>query len=213
MINDNISISEFIHKLRKEGIDKGKKAEFNLIKKAQLEASKIILKAKEEAKNIILFAEEEKVFIRKQFSIELKMAFRDFILSFSEKIKQRIMIPVIRHDVYKVLNDINFFKECLFFLIKEHVKSKNVQLEVKISKEFLLKLNQYFSVNISERISIKDKVFFSSKEGIEGFILFKKGSNYYWDFTVSTVVSEILKLIDPSFKKHFLNEINISDIL
>lgn len=173
------------------------------IKSAHLEASAIIDAAHKKAAQIIADATQKSVDDQRKISQELEMAARDFSLKFSERLKEQFFFPVIRESVRATLKEPNFLREVLGRLIVAFVRDSKSSIDVLVSKELKTTLAAFFAGGAFDQLDKNADFRLIDEEGLEGFVLIRRGEHFVWDFRVDTIAKELTRLVEPSLRKYF----------
>jgi V/A-type H+/Na+-transporting ATPase subunit E len=203
MKNSNSGIDQLIERVRIEAIDKAKIECDEMLAKAKIEAQKIIDHAQKKTSLLLKQAETAMNMERQKLFKELELATRDFIVEIDIRLREQMFFPVIKETVRANLKEPGFLKEVLEKLIIEYVKEEPSNLDVLVPKELRTMLAAYFAGAVFDRLDKKCDVRLLDDNGIEGFVLIKRGEHYVWDFRVETIAQELMRLVEPSLKKYF----------
>lgn len=185
------------------------------ITKAHQEANMIKQKALQEAKDIINQAEIKAVKLvneaenkindeRDLFSKEMQLAARDFCLQLSERLRQQMILPIIKEKVRATLKEPLFLQEVLTKLCIDCVKENVNNIDILLSRELKITLSSFMQSAIFDHLEKNPSIRLKDEEGLEGFLLIKRDDSYVWDFRLDTVAKEIMRLIEPHLRKYFI---------
>lgn len=196
-------VDQLIQRIRQEAIAKAQHERDDIVKKAHADAQAILDKARADAAKLVddarTFAAQEK----RKLQAELELSARDFAIKLNERLKEQMLFPAIKESVRITVKEPTFLKETLERLIVEYVKTNPCNLDVLVPKELKTTLATYFAATIFDKLDNKSDVRIIDEDGIEGFVLLKRGEHYVWDFRVETISQELLRLIEPSLRKYF----------
>ncbi len=196
-------VDQLIQRIRKETIDKAHLERDEIIKKAHTEANAIIEQAVNESKRLVAETSAHIAQEKRKLSAELELAARDFSLKLAERLKEQLFFPSIRENIRITVKEPGFLKETLTRVITEYVKTNAGSLDIIVPKELRTTLATYFAAAIFDNLDKKCDVRLVDEDGVEGFVLIKRGEHYVWDFRAQTISEELVRLIEPSLRKYF----------
>lgn len=203
MSKQESGIDSLIQRIKKDAVDKVHLEREEILKKAHAEAKAIvdaaILKSEALVTQTNVYINNEK----RKMTAELELAARDFSVKLAERIKDQLFFPAIRENIRITVKEPNFLKEILQRLITDYVKTNASSLDILVPKELKTTLATYFAGAIFDALDKKCDLRLIDEEGIEGFVLIKRGEHYVWDFRVQTISEELIRLIEPSLRKYF----------
>jgi vacuolar-type H+-ATPase subunit E/Vma4 len=197
-------VDQLIERVKTQGIEKALEEGARHKKAAIEEAEEIIRTAKKEALGIIKDAKAQIDHERDLFTKEIQLAARDFCLKLSERLRKQLILPVIKENVRATLKEPSFLKEVLIKLCVDYVKENPSSLDVLVPKELKITLSSFMQAAICDYLDKNPPIRLIDEEGLDGFILLKREDNYIWDFRVTTVAEEIMRLLDPFLRKYFV---------
>lgn len=194
-------VAELIGRLKKDGIDAGEAEKRRLLEEAEKKAAAIVAEAKTKADQLLQSAKQERDRQKQQLEAELQMAARDFVLRFSDRIKQQVIHPVVADPVKAVLDDAGFLKATLKDLCVKYAES-GADIEVALSPETRAKLEGFFTGELKSALGGRE-LSLVDENGLVGFRLAKKGDSFAWDFSLDAVAQELMRLVDPTLRGFF----------
>lgn len=203
---NNLNSDQLIEPIKNEVTAKAHQ-EANMIK-ALKEAEDIIKQAKIKALDMLNEAQREINDERNLFNQEMKLAARDFCLQLSERLRQQMILPIIKAKVRVTLKEPLFLQEVLTKLCVDCVKENVNNIDVLLSRELKITLSSFIQSAIFDHLEKNPSIRLKDEEGLEGFLLIKRDDNYVWDFRLDTVAKEIMRLIEPHLRKYFIIDFN-----
>lgn len=197
-------VDQLIERVKQDGLEKANKERDAILQKAQKEAEAIIEAAKANAQKLLLDAKRHQEQERFALEKELELAARDFSLKLSEYLRNQMMFPVIKESVRLTLKEPQFLADVLKRLVVEYVKDSQSSIDVLVPKEMRTSLAAFFAGAAFDALEQNDNLRLKDENGLEGFVLIKRGENYVWDFRVETVALELMRLVEPQLKKYFM---------
>lgn len=132
------------------------------------------------------------------------MVTRDFLLVFSKKIKNSIIIPTTKKYIRNIIKDDDFFKSCLQNILNNFLDEKNKNIFILMNNDNKNEIIEFFTHKIFKKILENNKINFGFTDEFEGFKIIKKDDKLIWDFTVETLTQEVSKIIEPHLIKYFI---------
>jgi vacuolar-type H+-ATPase subunit E/Vma4 len=177
----------------------------NILKLARLDAEKIMTASKEEAERILDTARREADNHRKQMTVDLETAARNFLIMVEERLEQAVVDPVIEENLKPLLSDREFLAKMIEELLvgfnrqggHEHrieillPETKQAELETWFLQKFHNKTSQSLDIRFTDKIS------FGFKIGVAG-----AGNHINFSDGLIQVFSEFCS---PRFRKHFFS--------
>lgn len=204
-------LSELIQRLKHDGIVAGENEKDKIVEAAKNECQKLLDQATKKANKILSAAELECAAKKSQLGSELRMAARDFLLDFKNKLKRRVIKPSVSHKIEGVLKDTDFIKDCLKEMILECTKSDSGHLEALVSSKTEEKLVSFFKDELSSAMTNGALPCLQGEEGLLGFKLKMGGQNFVWDFSAEAISQEISRLVDPELANFLMGEEEIEE--
>lgn len=203
MSKQESGIDQLIQRVRSEGVEKAQNQSEEIIDEAERRARAIIEDAHRNAQKIISDAMVSKSDDKRLLGRELEFAARDFSLKIGERLKEQFYFPNIRESVRATLKEPDFLKQVLSRLIVEYVRDNPCNLDVLVPKELKTTLAAFFASGVFDRLDNDCDIRLLDEEGLEGFVLIRRGEHYVWDFRVDTIAEELTRLVEPSLRKYF----------
>ncbi|HAN31736.1 MAG TPA: hypothetical protein DCQ06_09090 [Myxococcales bacterium] len=187
-------IADLIAKIKTDGVDAGQQAKLRIVDDAKTEAAKILADAHAEAETIKKQAEREALTINKRLQSELKMAARDFVFRFQERLSTQAIMPATSEAASKALQDSALIGRVLDGVL-QHLEDE--------SGGFIATINPVLRAEVEAAISAHiqaSKVELVDELGLNGFKLQKKGEHFVWDFSADAVARELARLVEPGLR-------------
>ncbi len=192
----DVKLDSLIEKIRKEGIEEGKKTADELIREAKAKAEKIVADAKKEAEAIVEEGKKQASHFQANAEADIKQAARNTELLLKEKILG-IFDQVFKKEVDQTLKP-EFMAELIQKLITEWVKGREV--EVIVSKDDKKKLETLLFKGLKKEL--KDSIVLRvSPEVSSGFRIGIKEEQVFYDFTDDAIVDVMRSLMSPKLKE------------
>lgn len=206
MAERTLGISELIQRLKHDGIVAGENEKGKLVEAAKTECQKLLDQATKKANEIILAAEMEIAAKKSQMDSELKMAARDFLLEFKNKLKQRVIKPTLKNKIEGVLTDADFIKDCLKEIMVECTKNGSSHLEALVSTKTIEKLVRFFKDELNTAMINGALPCFKGDNQLLGLKLKMDGQNFVWDFSADAISHELSRLVDSELATYLMGE-------
>jgi len=191
-------VEDFIKKLRKKGVNEGKKKAEALITEAEERADKIIFDANKRAEEIIATAEATSSKLEQSAKDAIQIAFRDSILELKNNI-QESFIKEIKHIVKKEVSDKKVIKEMIMKVVEESVsKDKTEILVADAIKEGDLDLAAYSVTKAMIKNGVELKTFIS--HDTKGILVKKSRRGIEVDLTDKSLSELLLEHLLPRYK-------------
>ena len=192
----DVKLENLIEKIKKEGVEGGRKASEEMIQKAALDADGMIKKAKREAEGIVKEAEKEAARFRKNAELAVKQAARDSELLLKEKVTQ-LLDSLLKGEIIRALSP-DVMKELIVKMIGKWSGKEGV--EIVLSEKDRKQLKDVILTSLKKEI--KETVTIQVSQDIaHGFRIGLKGKNIYYDFSDESI-SEMLKLfLNPDIQE------------
>lgn len=196
-------INDLIQRIKEDGVAKGKAEHERLLGEAQDQAARILSDARAEADALKARAEEECETLKRRTESEMRLAVRDFVAEFGDRIRARLIQPTIAAHVTDVLKDPEFLKQALSAIAQDMIASGGGSLEVVVSPEHKEQLGGYFTQALTDRLKGIAGMDLGAERGMTGFRLRREGEAFTWDFTLDAVVGELARLVEPELRPFF----------
>lgn len=198
-------IAELISHLKRDGVEAGEAEKARILKSARDEADAILADAKRRASQILDEARAEADKQRAQLTSELRMAARDFMLSFQERLRRQVTLPLVEERLRGALGDPEFLKAALKELLARFAEQGASGMEVVVDAELRQKLDAAFLKELEAAMK-GGRVSISDEQGLVGFRLVPQGETFAWDFSLEAMARELAQLVDPALKRCFTLE-------
>jgi len=196
-------INKLIDRIKSEGIQAGEAEQERLVTAASQEAERILADAHRKAETLLADAQQKASELRQRTDADLRLAVRDFVAAFQERIRSHLIKPVISEQTAKTLEDPTFLSSTLEAICKGYVQSGGGGIEATVSEKVADALGAYFSRAIGEKLEGVSELRLIEQKGLTGFRLRREAEGFTWDFTLDAIVSELAELVDPALKPYF----------
>ncbi len=175
----------------------------NILKLARLDAEKMMTASKEEAERILGAARREADNHRKQMTVDLETAARNFLIMVEERLEKAIVDPEIESALRPLLSDREFLGKMIEDLLAgfNHHGGQEHRIELLLPETQRAQLEAWFIEKFRNRaihpvtIQFTDKISFGFKLGTGG-----TGTHINFSDGLVQVFSEFCS---PRFRKHF----------
>lgn len=199
-----MGVDQLIERVRAEALQGAQNDRDRIIDEATKIAASLIAKAKEEAQCLVEQAQQEALKEKEAMTVELELAARDFCITLHERLRSQMFFPLMKENVRATAKEPDFLKEVLTRLITSYVKENPCNLDVLVPKELKTTLAAFFASGIFESLEKNSDIRLQDEEGLEGFVLIRRGEHFVWDFRVDTIASELMRLVEPTLRKYFM---------
>jgi vacuolar-type H+-ATPase subunit H len=195
-------VGELIARLKKDGVDVGESERSRILAEAQREADKLLADARGTSQKIVDAARAERERLQRQLDTEMRLAARDFISGFHQRLTSQVIRPIVNETVTSALAE----DTRVFFLLQEVLVAyvggdgRAVELVVDAKKRDALVAS--FTGELARRAR-EGSLRVVGEDGLSGFRLSRKGEGYVWDMSVDAITSEMARLIDPALRALF----------
>jgi len=195
-------VGELIARLKKDGVDAGESERSRILAEAQREADKLLADARGTSQKIVDAARAERERLQRQLDTEMRLAARDFISGFHQRLTSQVIRPIVNETVTSALAE----DTRVFFLLQEVLVAyvggdgRAVELVVDAKKRDALVAS--FTGELARRAR-EGSLRVVGEDGLSGFRLSRKGEGYVWDMSVDAITSEMARLIDPALRALF----------
>ncbi|OQX87517.1 hypothetical protein B6D60_03760 [candidate division KSB1 bacterium 4484_87] len=192
----DVKLDSLIEKIRKEGIEEGKKTADELIQDAKKKAEKIVADAKKEADKIVEDGKKQAEQFRANAEADINQAARNTELLLKEKILATFD-QVFKREVGDALEP-DFMARLIQKLVSDWVKGRDV--EVIVSENDKKKLETLLFTGLKKEV--KDTITLrASSEVTSGFKIGIKNDQMFYDFTDDAIVDVLRTLINPKLRE------------
>jgi vacuolar-type H+-ATPase subunit E/Vma4 len=195
-------VGDLIARLKKDGVDAGESERARILGDAQREAERIVVEAQKAAAKIVDGARTERERLQRQLETELRLAARDFIAGFHQRLSSQVIRPMVNETVSSALAE----DTRVFFLLQEvlvaYVGGDGRAIDLVVDAKKRDALVASFTGELARRAR-DGSLRVIGEDGFSGFRLSKKGEGYVWDMSVDAITSEMARLIDPALRALF----------
>lgn len=125
----NHSVQSFVEALRRDGIDTGRKAAEDILRKAEQEAQRIVQEAESRARKIIADSEQQRRQAIERTRSDLELAARDTVARLRDTLGQAID-RVLAGAVSRALEDVDFLKELIGDIVAIYAKLDAIEQHI-----------------------------------------------------------------------------------
>ena len=190
-------INQLIERIKGEGVAKAESERSRILEEASAKAESIIASAEAEADALLDTARTQADMLAKQAQSELRLAIRDFIADFAERMRSQVITPAAVEKVEETLNRPELLGEILKQIIADYAAEKGGTIEAVVSPEMKEQLDAIFVDTLGERLTLR------AERGLAGFRLRRENEGFSWDFTLEAIVSELMRLVEPTLRPFF----------
>ena len=192
----DVKLEGLIEKIRKEGVEGGRKASDELIKKAKDEADSILSEAKKKAEKMVADAEEKTNQFQKNGELALQQAARDSLLLVKERLYE-LFDRVFKQEISAALKP-DILKELILAIISKWADKSHV--EITLSKEDKKKLETVLFKGVKKKL--KETVTIQASSDLtHGFRIGLKENDVYYDFSDETIAEMLKIFLNPRLKE------------
>lgn len=195
-------LADLLTRLKRDGVEAGEAERDRIVHDANERAERIEREAREKAARLLAEAEAERARLRQQLDAELRLAARDFVASFVQRVRREVTQPVVSEAVRGTASKPSFLEDTLRELVVERVKAQGTGATVEVGAERHDALVAFFARALDEKAAA-GKVKVSGAPGLDGFKLQREGEGFVWDFSEAAVTAELARLVDPGLKRFF----------
>jgi len=190
-------INQLIERIKGEGVAKAESERARMLEEAESKAASIIANARTEADALLREAKADAARIKQQAHSELRLAIRDFIADFAQRMRKQVIEPAATEKVRETVQRPEFLAETLKQIMTDYAAGKGARIEAVVSPEVEEQLGAYFVETLGEKLVLK------AERGLAGFRLRREDEGFSWDFTLEAIVSELMRLVEPTLRPFF----------
>jgi len=190
-------INQLIERIKNEGVSKGEAESARIKREAAVEADRLVKDAQKRADAIMAETKAACAALEKRVHSELRLAVRDFIADFAERIRKQVIEPAADENVRETISQPDFLARTLGKIIADYVDKGGTRIEAVVSDEVREQLGALMADAAGKRLTL------SAEQGIAGFRLRRDKEGFTWDFTLDAVVAELERLVDPTLRPFF----------
>lgn len=187
-------IASLISRIKQDGVQAGEAERQARVEAARAEAAEIIANAQKQAVAIAAAAEAEATKRRAQLDAELRMAARDFVFRFQERLSQQVITPQADAAAAATVADGAGVVALVLQVLGESTSGK-----VTIDPALRAKLVSALGAKISAAAGA-DGIEIVDEAGLGGFRLTRKGEHFVWDVSREAIARELARLVEPSLR-------------
>ncbi|MBI2571955.1 MAG: hypothetical protein HYV63_33510 [Candidatus Schekmanbacteria bacterium] len=196
-------IAALITRIKNEGVSAGEEERDRIIAEARQRAEQIVADARNEVAALRSTAEADARRVTEQMRAELKMAARDFVLGFQERIRQQIIRPVLSEQLRGVLTDETFLSDFVARICADFLASGGDGVEISVSEDLREKLAAATLHALAAHVDAGKEVAVRNEEGLVGFRLIRRGEAFAWDFSLEALTQALARLVEPHLRQFF----------
>ena len=192
----DLKLENLIEKIKKQGVESGKKASDEIIQKATEEAEAIVKKAKKEADQYQKEAEKETRQFRENAELAIKQAARDSELLLKERITD-LFDSILKQEVAKALTA-DVMKDLIIKIAGKW--SSKTDMEIVLSNQDKKKLKDTVLRGLKKRS--KDSLTIQASPDLShGFRIGIKDDNIYYDFSDESIAAMLKLFLNAELKE------------
>ncbi|MDJ0837706.1 MAG: hypothetical protein QNK37_14415 [Acidobacteriota bacterium] len=196
-------INQLIERIKQEGVDAGRVENERIVREAQNQAEQLLAEAKQKAEAMVADAQTQADEMRTRAESDLRLAVRDYVADFGQRIRRNLIQPAISDKVAETIAHPQFLQNVLTEICRDFIKEGGGSIEAVIPPDTKEALGAYFADAVSQKLAGITDVQLQGSEGLTGFRLRREGEGFTWDFTLEAIVSELAELVDPALKPFF----------
>lgn len=187
-------IASLISRIKQDGVQAGEAERQARVEAARKEAADIVAAAQKQAAAIVATAEAEATKRRAQLDAELRMAARDFVFRFQERLSSQVITPQADAAAAAAVGDGAGVVALVLQLLGDQTSGK-VTIDPSLRARLVAALGAKVSATAgAEGIEIVDEA------GLGGFRLTRKGEHFVWDVSREAVARELARLVEPGLR-------------
>ncbi len=187
-------IAELIARIKQDGVQEGEQERERLVAAARTEAEQVLAKARAEAAKIRAEADADAADRRKRLDAELKMAARDFVFRFQERLRAQAIAPATEAAVTAATQDPAALARLIEGLVSAWGQGGGaVTAHVAPADKSALEAALSARITAGELTLVDDA-------GVAGFKLVRSGEHFAWDFTTEAIARELARLVEPGLR-------------
>ncbi len=187
-------IASLISRIKQDGVQAGEAERQARVEAARKEAAEIVAAAQKQAAAIVATAEAEATKRRAQLDAELRMAARDFVFRFQERLSSQVITPQADAAAAAAVGDGAGVVALVLQLLGDQTSGK-VTIDPSLRARLVAALGAKVSATAgAEGIEIVDEA------GLGGFRLTRKGEHFVWDVSREAVARELARLVEPGLR-------------
>lgn len=187
-----VRLEGLIEKIKKKGIEEGKRISQEMINQAKQEADNICQQAKREAEKIIEKAKREAALLQEQAEIAIKQAGRNVVLAVKEQLVQ-LCDKIFKREIGEFLTP-EFMKDLIVEIIKKWDPQKDVVWEVLVNEEDKQKLEELLFFFLKKEAE-KEVVVKVNKKVRRGFRIGIRGEDVHYEFSEESIWEALKSLL------------------
>ena len=187
-------IASLISRIKQDGVQAGEAERQARVEAARKEAADVVAAAQKQAAAIVAAAEAEATKRRAQLDAELRMAARDFVFRFQERLSSQVITPQADAAAAAAVGDGAGVVALVLQLLGDQTSGK-VTIDPSLRARLVAALGAKVSATAgAEGIEIVDEA------GLGGFRLTRKGEHFVWDVSREAVARELARLVEPGLR-------------
>ncbi len=187
-------IAEFISRIKLDGVEEGERERDRIIADAHAQAASVVARAEADAAAMHQAAEIAARKRGEQLDAELRMAARDFVFRFQERLKSQAIQPAVVAAVGEAVGDADLMAKLLGeLLVAWGTGTGAVTAHIRPEDRAALEAALFARITAGDLILVDEA-------GQGGFRLVRSGEHFAWDFTADTIARELAALVEPGLR-------------
>ncbi len=193
-------LAALIARIKQDGVEAGEVERRALLEAARQEAADIVTAGHKQAERVLKTAEQEATARRAQLDAELRMAARDFVFRFRERIIQQVVGRVADAAAAATVGDDAALAELVVQLLGDRAMgatlTANPALQARVRAALGARVDAAIAAGGVELVD-------SAGQG--GFRLQRQGEHFVWDVTEAAIARELAQLVGPDLAAALAN--------
>ncbi len=185
-------LAALIARLKQDGVEAGEAERRALLDAARHDAAEIVAAAHKQAERLVKTAEQEATARRAQLDAELRMAARDFVFRFRERIIHQVVGRVADAAAAATVGNDAALAELVVQLLASNASgatlTANAALQAKVRAALGARVDAAIAGGDIELVDAA---------GQGGFRLQRRGEHFVWDVTEAAIARELAQLVGP----------------
>jgi len=191
MTEASSGVASLIARIKQDGIQAAETERTARLGAARQEADDIIAAARRQAEAIVAEAHDAAARRRTQLDAELRMAARDFLFAFQERLSAQVIRPTADAAAAAALSDPSALASLVLAVVQGAFAGSTVGVEPQLREAFAAAIAAKAS---AQGLEIVDDA------GVGGFKLRVAGEHFVWDVSREAVARELARLVEPSLR-------------
>lgn len=191
MTEASSGVASLIARIKQDGIQAAEAERTARLAAVTRDADEVIAAARRQADAILAEAQDAAARRRTQLDAELRMAARDFLFAFQERLSSQVIQPAADAAAAAALARPEAQAELVLELLRGSFQGAQVSVEPKLRAAFAAAVAAKAS---AEGLEIVDEA------GLGGFRLRRAGEHFVWDVSKEAVARELARLVEPGLR-------------